>query len=60
MVEVVGRQQSQHKTIENNVRLLHTKQNREAKKPSNNNGKATPADGRNIARTEHLKKTWEP
>jgi len=26
MVEVVGRQQSQHKTIENKVRLLHTKQ----------------------------------
>jgi len=26
MVEVVGRQQSQYKTIENKVRLLHTKQ----------------------------------
>jgi len=44
MVEVVGRQQSQYKTIENKVRLLHTKQNREATKPSNSNGKATPAD----------------
>lgn len=57
MVEVAGRQQSQHKTIENKVRLLHTKQTAWQRSHAIATERQTTAKSGNIARTEHLKKT---